>query len=192
MDLGLTISITLFSVSLAWLVYDRIHHYPFIRRFAFIHLPDSKYGDRANQYGNKRLNLFIPILSFGYLALWILITSFSFYWYQRLVGDHTILSFIALIVGPISYFLAPQFISASLSTFILLIFPEDKGVPKACMKKDEWFSFWPQNQQREIHKSNFWKTIFYTLIFIWVTPLIIFLWPKFCGLISWIVLKICS
>jgi len=111
----MTISMALFYLSFSWLFAERTNTYPFLRRVRIL------FSERE-QFAINLPHFKVMIWGFGYISFWIAMSSVSFCIYSTAGGQQKLLS---LLLGPISYFLAPQAISASTTLLILWRVPND-------------------------------------------------------------------
>ena len=155
-DIGFSISVILFYLTFAWLYNMRTSQYPYLNRVPLIDNKNSPH-------------LKVTLWAYGYIFIWIIASTISFYFYYKLVGDNHLIS---LILGPIIYFSAPHIFSWTVTILIFWKVPDDP------LARDPKFSFnidISRFQKGNKSRKLFLIGCFISIIQLSFLPLILFL-----------------
>lgn len=151
MNTIIQISVILYSISLGWMIQQRLQSYPVLSRFedfqTFIKWKITKKLTipnkiKKNDYENYIKNsFFILLVAWFIIFIWLAGTSISLYFLDILIGDA--FSFITLIFVPFIYLLIPQFISRLLTSVVFLTSQDDY--------------FWYKKRQRSVIDNAYFK-----------------------------------
>lgn len=143
MNMITQITFMLYSVSITWMIYQRMQSYPNIGRFEmfkeFIKWKITKKNEYELDVNYLKYSFYAVILSWIFIFFLLSLTSISLYFLDMKIGDS--ISFLQLVSIPFLYLLIPIFASRIITSLVFLAVPDDY--------------FWYKEEHREVITGAF-------------------------------------